>query len=70
MFDTTHHALWAEQVALGAGLGALIESAPVEARARCALALAYLPSEEADLLALLQRTGVPFRVYTPSETPT
>lgn len=64
VFDTTHHALWAEQVALGNGFAAQIEPAPVEARAKCALALSYLPDEEVDLLAALERAGVPFRRYS------
>lgn len=63
VFDTTHHALWAEQVALASGFAAQIDPAPVEARAKCALALTYLPAEEQDLLSALERAGVPFRRY-------
>ena len=70
VFDTTHHALWAEQVALGAGFAAEIEPAPVAAGAKCALALAYLPGEEPALLSELQRAGVPFRRFPSVETPT
>jgi hypothetical protein len=63
VFDTTHHALWAEQVALGSGFAAQIEPAPTEARAKCALALSYMPAEEQELIAALERAGVPFRRY-------
>ena len=63
VFDTTHHAIWAEQVAHGKGFAAEIEPAPADARARCALALAYLPEEESGLLQALVTAGVPHRRY-------
>jgi hypothetical protein len=66
VFDTTHHALWAEQVALATGCAAEIQPAPGRARARCSLALAYLPAEEAVILAALDRAGVPYRRYDPA----
>jgi hypothetical protein len=62
VFDTTHHALWAEQVALEAGCAAEVVPAPPAAHARCGLALAFLPAEEAPLLAALAAAGVPCRV--------
>ncbi len=63
VFDTTHHALWAEQVVLLAACAAEIEPAPAAARAKCALALAYLPEEEDRVLAALDTAGVPYRPY-------
>jgi hypothetical protein len=63
VFDTTHHAIWAEQVAHGSGCAAEIEPAPAGARAKCALALAYLPEEESALLEALIAAGVPHRRY-------
>jgi hypothetical protein len=57
-FDTTHHALLAEQVALENGLAAQVTPAPAEAAAKCDLALEYLPEEESRLLALLDAAGV------------
>ncbi|MEO5510486.1 MAG: putative Se/S carrier-like protein [Longimicrobiales bacterium] len=64
VFDTTHHALWAEQVALGSGCAAEIQPAPAAARAKCALALAYLPGDEVQLLDALRGAGVPYRKHT------
>jgi hypothetical protein len=62
VFDTTHHALWAEQLARGAGLAAEVIPAPASARAKCSLALEYLAEDGPALLAELQRAGVPCRV--------
>jgi hypothetical protein len=60
-FDTTHHALWAEEVALAAGIAAEVVPAPPAARARCNLALETLPEEAAALAAALAEAGVPHR---------
>lgn len=62
-FDTTHHALWAEEVANGAGIPNEIVPAPAQATARCNLALVTLPEEEARLQATLREAGVPFRIF-------
>lgn len=63
VFDTTHHALWAEQVASAAGLAAAVVPAPARARAKCDLALEYLPAEECALLQALTKAGVPWRRF-------
>lgn len=60
-FDTTHHALWAEEVARERGLAAEVVPAPPAAAARCDLALATLPELEAALAAALDAEGVPYR---------
>jgi hypothetical protein len=62
-FDTTHHALWAEEVALAAGLAAEIVPAPPAAAARCNLALEVLPAEQADAERALREAGVPFALH-------
>lgn len=62
-FDTTHHALWAEQLALEHGLGVQVVPAPPEAEAKCDLALEYLVEEERALVSVLSEEGVVFRVY-------
>lgn len=59
-FDTTHHALWAEEVAQEAGLPVDVVPAPAAARARCNLALETLPGEVDALAAVLAEAGVPF----------
>jgi uncharacterized protein (DUF58 family) len=62
-FDTTHHALWAEQLAHERGLAAEPTPAPPAAGALCDIALEFLPDEEAELLEVLRAAGVPFRVW-------
>jgi hypothetical protein len=62
-FDTTHHALWAEEVAGEAGIPVEVVPAPPEAGARCGLALETLPEEVRPLAGALEGAGVPFRLY-------
>ena len=59
-FHTTHHALWAEEVAGERGIPAEVIPAPPAARARCNLALETLPDEVDALAAALDDAGVPF----------
>lgn len=63
VFETTHHALWAEQVAREAALAAEVIPAPAAARAKCDLALEYLPEDEAALLRALAVAGVAWRIF-------
>lgn len=63
LFDTTHHALWAEQVARERGLAAQVVPAPVGADALCDLALETLPEDVDALTAALGEAGVEFRLY-------
>ena len=66
-FDTTHHALWAEEVALAGGVLAEIVPAPPAAHARCNLALQTL-ADQGELLAdLLGSEGVAFAIYDPEQ---
>lgn len=59
-FDTTHMALWAEEVARDGGIPAEVVPAPPEAKAKCGLALATLrPSVDA-LSQALSAAGVEF----------
>jgi hypothetical protein len=62
-FDTTHHALWAEELARDAGIPVEVLPAPPEARARCDLALAVLPTDVARLEGTLREAAVPFRLH-------
>jgi hypothetical protein len=66
-FDTTHHALWAEEVARDAGIPAEVIPAPSAARARCNLALETLPEDAARLAGILTAEGVPHTLWTPAE---
>jgi hypothetical protein len=62
-FDTTHHALWAEELAREEGVPCEVIPAPPAAGARCDLALETLPEEVERLRALLNEAGVEFRVW-------
>lgn len=63
-FDTTHMALWAEEVARDGGIPVEVIPAPPEAEALCDLALATLPNRAPGLASLLEAAGVGF--YPPS----
>ena len=62
-FDTTHHALWAEEVAGDAGIAVEVIPAPPAARARCNLALAAHAEDVARLAGELSGQGVPFGIH-------
>ena len=62
-FDTTHHALWAEEVAQQAGIPVEVIPAPPAAKARCNLAVALLPEDVERLSDELRAQGVPFGVH-------
>ena len=65
-FDTTHHALWAEEVARERGIPAEVVPAPAAAHARCNLALETLPGDADRLRDALADEGVPFSLYSAS----
>ncbi|HEX8395501.1 MAG TPA: DUF3343 domain-containing protein [Longimicrobium sp.] len=65
-FETTHHALWAEEVAGAHGVPVQVIPAPPAARARCNLALETLPDEVDALAALLRAEGVPHALHIPA----
>ncbi|HET7275895.1 MAG TPA: DUF3343 domain-containing protein [Longimicrobiaceae bacterium] len=62
-FDTTHYAMWAEEVAGEAGIPAEVVPAPPAAHARCNLALATLTEEYERLADALTGAGIPFGTY-------
>lgn len=62
-FDTTHHALWAEEVARERGVPAEVVPAPPASRARCSLALETLPEEVEALSAALAEEGIPHGLW-------
>jgi hypothetical protein len=65
-FDTTHHALWAEEVAKENRLAIEIVPAPAEANARCDIAIAALPEETARLAGVLSAAGIEFGMFSPA----
>jgi hypothetical protein len=62
-FDTTHHALWAEEVAGDTGIAVEVIPAPPAARARCNLALATHADDVARLAEALGGQGIPFGIH-------
>jgi hypothetical protein len=62
-FDTTHHALWAEEIAAERGIPAEVVPAPPAAAARCDLAIETFPDAVHELAAALREAGVPYRLY-------
>lgn len=68
-FDTTHHALWAEEIARERGIPAEVIPAPPAANARCNLALETLPEDVALLSEALEGEGVSFALYAPADPP-
>ena len=65
-FETTHHALWAEEVAAERGIAAEVVPAPPAARARCNLALQSLPEDVSRLAEALRGEGVPHALHEPA----
>jgi len=64
LFDTTHHVLWAEEIALEAGIPADVVPAPPDRdEARCDLALETFRARASDLAVRLGEEGVVF--YAP-----
>lgn len=62
-FDTTHHALWAEEVAGEAGIPVEVIPAPPAAMARCNLAIATLAEDVSRLAGELDACGVPYSIH-------
>lgn len=63
-FDTTHHALRAEQIANEHRLGAEVVPAPAGADAKCDLALECLDEDLPALRDALERAGVIYGLFT------
>ena len=60
-FETTHLAMWAEDVAREKGVPAEVVPAPPEARAKCGLALQTLADRAGELEGALRDEGIEFR---------
>lgn len=63
LFDTTHHAMWAEDVARERGIPAEVVSAPPEAKARCGLALRSSGEHCRTLEEAMGVEGIVFRAH-------
>jgi hypothetical protein len=67
-FASTHHALWAEELARDAGIPVEVVPAPPAAQARCNLALGCLPEDVERLGVRLSESGVPYQLYAAAES--
>jgi hypothetical protein len=63
VFDTTHHAMWAEEVAREQGVAVEVVPAPEGVDAKCGMALEVLPESLENLQSMLDKEGIPFRLY-------
>ena len=63
VFDTTHHAMWAEEVAREQGVAVEVVPAPEGTDAKCGLALEVLEEGFDSLLPKLEKEGIPYRVF-------
>ena len=63
VFDTTHHAMWAEELAREQGVAVEVVPAPEGVDAKCGMALEVSPDSLENLQALLAKEGIPFTLY-------
>lgn len=62
-FDTTHHALWAEEIAREAGVPHEVVAAPAGSDAKCSIAIETLAAEEGRFSTILRDATIEFRVF-------
>lgn len=65
-FETTHHALLAEESAMAAGLAVEVVPAPPAARVRCNLALGTSAADASEVERVLTAAGIPSSRYEPT----
>ena len=63
VFDTTHHAMWAEEIAREQGVAVEVVPAPEGVDAKCGMALEVLPESLDSLQEALSKEGIPFTLY-------
>lgn len=63
LFETTHQAMWAEEVAREGGIPAEVVGAPADAKAKCGLALRTVGEHCQALQVAMQEQGIEFRAY-------
>jgi hypothetical protein len=63
VFDTTHHAMWAEEIAREQGVAVEVVPAPEGVDAKCGMALEVLPESLDSLQDALSKEGIPFTLY-------
>jgi hypothetical protein len=63
LFETTHQAMWAEDVAREQGIPAEVVGAPADAKAKCGLALRTVGAHCGALEVAMATQGIEFRAY-------
>lgn len=63
VFDTTHHAMWAEEVAKEHGMPVEVIPAPEDVDAKCGMALEVLPEAFQQLQDVLKTEGIPYKIH-------
>jgi hypothetical protein len=63
LFETTHQAMWAEDVAREGGIPAEVVGAPADAKAKCGLAIRSVGAHCRALELAMQAQGIEFRAY-------
>ena len=62
VFETTHHAMWAEDVAREQAISAEVVPAPPEADAKCGLALRTFEAQAGELATALEKEGIVYKL--------
>jgi len=62
VFDTTHHAMWAEDVAREEKVAVDVVPAPPEVEAKCGLAIRTSATEAARLRETFDDRGIPYTI--------
>ncbi len=63
VFKTTHHAMWAEDVARDQSIEAEVVPAPPNSEAKCGIALRIQAAGAPELAAALDREGIVYEVF-------
>lgn len=63
VFDTTHHAMWAEELAREQEIAVEVVPAPEGVDAKCGMALEVLPDRLESLQVILEKEGIPYKVH-------
>ncbi len=63
VFKTTHHAMWAEDVAREQSIPAEVVPAPPQSEAKCGIALKIQAGAAAELETALAREGIVYEVF-------
>ena len=63
VFDTTHHAMWAEELAREQDIAVEVVPAPEGVDAKCGMALEVLPDSLDSLQNILEKEGIPYKVH-------